>query len=167
MEKSKGLWVAFGACGFLVFAGAVFIGIVVFAVVRHLDVRPVTEASAEQEYSRLRDRFEGRPPLIEIDKDNPSNIRVHRAAEVQTLRELTALHVFGWNPRDGKVVRLDMPMWLLRLNPRFGSAHWRWSGEGLDWDNINVTVEDLERHGPGLVFDFEGRRGERLLVWTE
>ncbi len=167
MATRKGLWIALGTCGVVAFAGAAFIGIVIFAVVRHLEIRPLSNASAEQEYGQLRDRFAGGTPLIEIDRDNPGRIQVHRPAERPASNSITALHIFAWNPRDRKVVRLDVPLWLLRLQPRSNSIHWNWSGDDLDLEDIRVTVEDLERHGPGLVLDFEGHRGERLLVWSE
>lgn len=167
MANKKGLWIALGTCGFLVFAGVAFVGVIVFVVVRHLEIRPVSTVSAEQEYSRLHDRFAGRQALIEIDRDNPGRIRIHRPVEKQSPAEISTLHLFAWNHRDGKIVRLDLPFWLLRLQPHSGSVHWNWSGDELDLDNLRVTVEDLERHGPGLVLDFEGRHGERLLVWSE
>jgi hypothetical protein len=32
-------------------------------------------------------------------------------------------------------------------------------------DRDRITLEDLERHGPGLICDFRAR--SRVLVWTE
>ncbi len=33
----------------------------------------------------------------------------------------------------------------------------------------SVTADDLERHGPGLIMDFEqtGAHGSQVLVWTD
>ncbi len=167
MTNKKGLWIALGTCGVLVFAGIAFVGLVIFLVVRHLEVRPVSTASAEQEYSELRTRFTGQRPMIEIDRDDPGRVQVHRPPEKQDSVALSTLHIFVWNRHEGKVVRLDLPFWLLRLKPESRSIRWNWHGGEMDFDNLQVTVEDLERHGPGLIVDFEGRRGERLLVWAE
>jgi hypothetical protein len=32
---------------------------------------------------------------------------------------------------------------------------------------LTVTPEDIDRRGPGLLLNWSGRKGERLLVWTE
>ncbi len=167
MADRKGLWIALGACGFLVIAGAAFVGLMIFVTVRHLEIRPATTASAEQEYNQLRDRFAGRPPLIEIDRDDPGKVRVHRPAEQQSSGNVTTLHIFAWDRRESKVVKLDLPFWLLRLKPHSSFGQWRWNGEEMNLDNLQITVEDLERYGPGLVLDFEGHRGERVLIWSE
>jgi hypothetical protein len=37
----------------------------------------------------------------------------------------------------------------------------------IEADDLRVTVEDLERHGPGLVLDHQSRHGGRVLAWTE
>ena len=38
-----------------------------------------------------------------------------------------------------------------------------------DWQHLDldVTEEDLERRGPGLVLDEEGAGGRRLMLWTD
>ena len=33
--------------------------------------------------------------------------------------------------------------------------------------DLGITVEELERFGPTLVADHQGRGGERLLIWTQ
>ena len=37
-----------------------------------------------------------------------------------------------------------------------------------DWDNLDlrVSVDDLERRGPGLVLDHQGADGARIVLWT-
>jgi hypothetical protein len=39
--------------------------------------------------------------------------------------------------------------------------------DGFDDDELNMSVEDLERHGPGIVLDTTSRNGERVLVWAQ
>ncbi len=167
MANRKGLWIALGGCGVVVLAGVAFVGLIIFVVIRHLEVRPASSATAEQEYNLLRSRFAGRQALIELDGDNPEKIKVHRPPEQPSAVQPSTLHIFVWNQRESKVVRLDLPFWLLRLSPHSDSVNWNWSGGGFDFKDLQITVEDLERYGPGLVVDFEGRRGERLIVWSE
>jgi hypothetical protein len=33
--------------------------------------------------------------------------------------------------------------------------------------SLNVTADELERHGPGLILDYTTPGGERVLVWAE
>jgi len=167
MASKKGLWIVLGGCAVLLLAAAVFVGGVVFVVVRHLEIRPVSTASAGQEYDRLRDRFAGQTPLIEFERDNPARFRVNRPPEQRAPGKISTLHIFAWGPRDGKIVRLDLPVWLLRLKSSSGYWHSSWRGDEFNFDDMHLTVEDIERNGPGLILDFEGRRGERVLLWTE
>jgi hypothetical protein len=64
-------------------------------------------------------------------------------------------------------VNLDLPIWLLRFHRRPNYVHWNWGGEDFAFENVDLSVEDIERHGPGLILDFEDRYGERVLLWTE
>ena len=41
------------------------------------------------------------------------------------------------------------------------------TGIDFDTDRVHLTLEDLERRGPGLILDQEDRRGSQVLVWTE
>jgi len=54
---------------------------------------------------------------------------------------------------------------------RRGSGRQRVSFGGgdvdFDFDNSNLTLEDVERHGPGLVVDGVDSRGAQVLVWAE
>jgi hypothetical protein len=154
MSSKQGLWIALGGCGVLLLAGAVFVGAIVITVVRHLEIRPVSTASAGQEYDRLRSRFAGQIPLLEIDRDNIARIRVNRPPEHGSRGEISTLHIFAWKR-------------LVRLHGNTHHVRWNWGGEDYPFENVELSVEDIERHGPGLILDFEDRRGERVLVWTE
>ncbi len=55
-------------------------------------------------------------------------------------------------------------MWLLRLG---NNGTINFSENDLDLENLDLTVEDLDAHGPGLILDFEDDDSERVLVWTE
>jgi hypothetical protein len=32
---------------------------------------------------------------------------------------------------------------------------------------VNLTLDDIERRGPGLILDQADRRGSHVLIWTE
>ena len=37
---------------------------------------------------------------------------------------------------------------------------------GFDFERLNLDVDELERIGPALVFDFRNQDGARVLLWT-
>jgi len=81
-------------------------------------------------------------------------------------KPVEALHIIVWDPDEQKVVKLNMPFWLLRMTkgqPIKVSGHDD-SGEPM---KLKVTVEDLERRGPGLILDHKEATGERVLVWAQ
>ncbi len=166
MGSKKTLWIVLSICGVVVVVGALFLGAVLYTVFANLHVRTVAPEPAEQEYAQLRAQLAGRTPLIVIDKDDPGSIRINRPAAQAPARPLKVMHVFVWNPRDQRVARLDLPAWLLRLNmgSHITSLH---LGDSLRIDQLSLTAEDIERHGPGLIVDFEDRHGTRVLIWTE
>ena len=66
-----------------------------------------------------------------------------------------------------KLVRVSIPFWLLRMAPSRHVSFLNDSGIDFDSDRVHLTLEDLERRGPGLILDQADRRGSQVLVWTE
>ncbi len=166
MSSKKTLWIVLSICGVVVLVGALFLGAVLYAIFHNLNIRTVESASAEQEYAQLRAQLTGRKPLIVIDRDDPGSIRINRPSGPAPAGALKVLHVFVWNPRNRHVARLDLPAWLLRLNMGRSLTGFK-IGDSLQIDQLSLTADDIERHGPGLILDFEDRHGARVLVWTE
>ena len=71
----------------------------------------------------------------------------------------------AFDPNDGRIVRVDIPFWLLRLKLR-GSAI-DFNGNRMELEDLKLTVEDLERFGPTLIVDHKSSGGERVLVWSQ
>ena len=76
--------------------------------------------------------------------------------------------MLAFDARAGKLVRVSVPFWLLRLMPGKRFSMGKNEGVDFDTDRMHLTVDDLERAGPGLVLDGKDPRGGGLvLVWTE
>jgi hypothetical protein len=73
--------------------------------------------------------------------------------------------VMAWDDEEGQLVAFSLPFWLLRMK----SGPIRLSAYSQGWDDRGVSfrIEDLERHGPGLVLDVQERREGRVLIWAE
>jgi len=78
-----------------------------------------------------------------------------------------ALHIIVWDPDERKVIKLNMPFWLLRMTkgqPIKLSSDDEFGGEPM---KLKITAEDIERRGPGLILDHREASGERVLVWAQ
>jgi len=143
-------------------AGAV-VGGTVFFIYRHVDSCVTTKETAEQQFAAQRAKFAGQQPLIEMPLgDDPV---MHRDPS-KPRRELQALHALVYDGREEKLTHVDIPGWLLRVMSGRGRIRIA-NLEMFDDDRDRVTLEDLERHGPGLIIDLRRGRSSQVLVWTE
>lgn len=129
----------------------------------HIDVRSVSASAAATDFERVRQGFANQKPLIELD-DRGHFLRSN-ADRPAGDRRPESLNVMAFDPDEGRVVKMAIPFWLLRLKmggTRIGSGH-----DSIDLHDLRLTVEDLERFGPTLIVDHKGRAGERVLVWSQ
>jgi hypothetical protein len=155
----------------------VVVGIVVFGVLclvgmaaaglwfakTHIDVRTVSPATAVTDFELVRKQFTNQKPLIELDErghfvhantDRPAGD--HRPQ---------SLNIMAFDPDEGRVVKMDIPFWLLRL--KMGGSRVDLGHDSFDLSDLKLTIEDLERFGPILIVDHKGRAGERVLIWSQ
>lgn len=122
-------------------------------------------ADYEREAAVVLERYKGVPPLVE---DGPSGPTVsQRALSTRQQRDkapaLTNLHVLVFSRKEGKLVRLTLPFWLLRMAP---DGRMDINVDTVDLDKVRLSIDDVERAGPGPLF--LRKNGEsRVLVWTE
>jgi hypothetical protein len=129
----------------------------------HVNVQATTSAAATSDFDTVRARFSGQKPLIELD-DRGDFIRANTDRPAGSVRPQT-LNVMAFDADEDKVVRMDLPFWLLRL--KSGGTRFSMGGGDVDLAKLRLTVEDLERYGPTLILDHKGHRGARVLVWSE
>jgi hypothetical protein len=163
--KRKWIPIAIGVAVLLVFVG---IGAMIFAVSYardHLQISTTSETDAMRAFDEVRTKFPGRP-LIEVKDGEPAAIG-DRSNEPASKTELTTLHVLAWDPDEDHLVRVEVPFWLLRL--KSGPISFSSYAAGLRSDRIRLSVEDIERHGPGIVVDVIDTRPNqgRALVWAD
>lgn len=163
----------------VVIAGVIIVGIVAAAAVggtayflyRHVNTSFTPRENAETEFKDARARFTGQQPLIELrhgDEPVLHRDQLKREAEAESDgRKLEAIRVLAYDPNARKLVRVSIPFWLLRLAPSKRLSFLDDNGIDFDTDKVHVTLDDLERRGPGLVLDQQDRRGSHVLVWTE
>ena len=161
MANTRKTWIYILVAVFVI-AGLGGIGLVAgsaYWISRHVSSQLTSTESAEAELDRVRARFAGQQPLVEFsgDSDNPTVRRLPRPAERTQSGDMQALHARIFDPEDGKIVRADIPFWLIRLGQSFSFM-----------PNMgSVTLEDLERHGPGLIVNGRSDEGQQVLVWID
>ena len=81
------------------------------------------------------------------------------------------LNVLVFDPGDRQLVRVSVPMWLVRAAER--RVHWEKEIAGHDGDHDqiarrvrrHVRLEDIEKAGLGILAEVEEEDGEQVLVW--
>jgi hypothetical protein len=136
-----------------------------YYVSRHVNTREVSPAMASREFDEARARFSSQKPLIELD-DRGELVRTNpdRPAQ-QHPKPPEQINVLVFDPKDGRIVRVTIPFWLLRL--KVGGTTIDLNGGRMDLEDLKLSVEDLERFGPTLIVDHTARDGERVLIWSQ
>ncbi len=168
MSQNKRTWVS------IVIAAVIIVGILAVSAVggaayfiyRHVHTQFTPTDDAAKQFADARARFAGQQPLIEMQKDEPV---IHRELIPKTMPDakLSALRVLAYDTHANKMVSVSIPLWLLRMAPTNKFSFLSDNGIDFDSDRVHMTLEDLERRGPGLLLDQADRRGSQVLVWTE
>jgi hypothetical protein len=146
---------------------AAAIGGTAFFIYRHVNTEFTRTENADQQFREARARFAGQQPLIEIRKDDEPVLHREGLRTLQSTAKLETLRVLAYDTDAGKLVHVSIPFWLLRLAPSRHMTFLSDSGIDFDSDRVHVTLDDLERRGPGLILDQADRRGSQVLVWAE
>jgi hypothetical protein len=121
------------------------------------------EPAAIESFDDVRRRFAGDPPVLDILNDREAVVR-RKPPPAAPGRPLDRLQVMAWDSDDEGLSRVTLPFWLLRM--KAGPLNLS-SKMMADHHHIDLTVEQIERYGPALLVDHQGRGGDRLLIWTE
>jgi hypothetical protein len=129
----------------------------------HVDIRATTTASASADFQTIRARFVNQRPLIELD-DRGNFVHANTDRPAGTVQP-TSLNIMAFDSKDERVVRMDLPFWMLRLKMR--GARFDVGGGNVDLAKLRLTVEDLEHFGPTLIVDHKDSDGSRVLIWSQ
>ena len=129
----------------------------------HVNIRSTTVAAATEDFQSVRQRFAAQKPLIELDEQG-TFLRANVDRPNGTQRPQT-LNVMAFDSHDEKVIRMELPWWVLRL--KSGGSRFDIGRSNVDLARMRITVEDLERYGPILILDQKDTDGSRVLVWSQ
>ena len=89
-------------------------------------------------------------------------------------RPLRTFHTIVFDRRDGdRLVEMTVPFWLGRKYARHEDS-FVWLGElsffddtEFDPERVQLSISEIERHGPGLLVDYRHPGGGQFLAWVE
>jgi hypothetical protein len=144
------------------------VGGTAYFIYHHVRTEYTPTDSADRQFQQARARFAGQQPLIEMRNGRDEPV-FHREVipKAMPAARLDTLHVLAYDTRANKLVNVSIPMWLLRMAPSNKFSFMKDNGIDFDSDRMHITLDDLERRGPGLLLDQADRRGSQVLVWTE
>jgi hypothetical protein len=163
--KKTWILVILGLIGACVVALVAVAGAGVYFVTRHIHTQRAQTSDAMTSLDKARARFKDQRPLIEVDAMGRPSVSTPLAELPAGSTQPNDLVVLAWNPEDERVVTVTMPFWLLRLGHR--KIDLMNGDKDFDLDRLNLDVDQLQRIGPRLVFDWRRPTGERVLIWTQ
>jgi hypothetical protein len=169
MAVKTWVWVVVALVGVAVLGLIALVGAGAYFVAREIDTKPASKLSAEQEFRKELERFGDQKPLIEIDESGHSVSSNFDPTAPASATKPDVMIVMAWDPQDERIVRVRLPFWLLRLGSRGegGSMRLGSSESRITFEQLKITVHDLERLGPALIVSHQSPRGERVLIWTQ
>jgi len=145
-------------------------GIGLWFFVSHHQSSPISEQSANAEFSQLRSRFSTEQPLIDMS--------IRQAADTpaigQSVLPLHTFHTVIFDTRGSqRIVHITVPYWFVRLFAgRYGE--FKWLGHltflddtEFDGEAIRLSLDQLEGRGPGLIINYQHPSGGQFISWVE
>ena len=149
--------------GFVVTIGGCFLAISFFR--QSMSITAMSASSADDEFAKLRARFAGQKPLIEFVDGRPQYLGDRDAQKPRSSVPIKSIHVMAWDDDEEQLATFSLPFWLLRL--KSGPIRLNDYSQGWDDRGVSFRIEDLEKHGPGLLMDLSERNEGRVIIWME
>jgi hypothetical protein len=161
-KKRTWLWIVLGVFAFCVIVAIGGIVLMAAFVRQSVSIADMDASAAENEFDAVRAQFAGQQALIQIVDGRPQLIE--RTTE-GTAPPIKTMHIVAWDDDEEKLVRVSVPFWLLRLQS--GPIRLNSYADGWDDRRVNIRVDDIERHGPGLLLDANDPNEGRVIIWAE
>ena len=141
-------------------------------LVHYRESEAASAEKADAEFARLRARFAGQRPLLDMDArrvvDRPDAPRARNAASIHSFHTV----IFDTRGRS-RLVRITAPYALARVFAH-GDGQFRWLGEltflddtEFDPEPMQLSLTEIREHGPGLIVDYRHASGGQFIAWVE
>jgi hypothetical protein len=126
-------------------------------------VERADESDAARRFLAERSAFGSALPMVEVDASG--RVVRHASPPSEEAIHLERLRILVYQVQQRRLIRTDVPFWLVAL--KGPALQYALRGTGVDLDRLGVTAGDIERHGPGPIMDETRANGDRILVWVE
>lgn len=160
------IWVVVGIFAFLFVAAIASSVFVAYWLGNHMEIVETPARDATSRFDAVRARFPGQQPLLEF-RDGETLTNPGRSNPASIVK-LTTLHILAFDESEGsegRMVSVAVPFWLLRL--KSGPIAFSSYASGFDDRRVKLSVEDIERRGPGIVLDITEPNEGRVLIWAQ
>jgi hypothetical protein len=159
------LWIVVGAAGVGFIALIAVAGTGIYFVTHHIHSEHATGPDALRAFDGVIASFGSRQPLYELDEsDEPRLVRPLASLPTSPTAPET-LWMLAWDPEQDHLVRIALPLWLLRIGSRKMQLTHR--GAGFSIERLKLDADELARVGPAIVLDYRNQDGVRVLLWTQ
>jgi hypothetical protein len=157
------LWILVAVVGLGVLCVVAMAGFGMYFVSRHIHAGPSTSTDAFRAFDDARARFKDAKPIFELDdRERPRQVRPFSDMPTSATKTET-VSILAWDPDRERLVNVSLPFWILRL----GRQKIDITSGGFDFQRLELDMNELQRVGPVLLFDYRSNSGERVLVWTQ
>ena len=162
-KRRTWLWILLAVLGLCVVAVIAIAGFGMYFVRNHITAGTATPAQAFKAFDAASARFKDTKPIYDVDdRRHPKQLR--QFSDLPTSPERAEfVWMLAWDPDKQRLVKLSLPFWLLK----FGRQKIDISDDGFDFQRMQLDVNELQRVGPVLLFDYKSPAGERVLIWTQ
>jgi hypothetical protein len=164
-SRKTWIWIVVGAFGAGVIVLVAVAAAGVYFVTQRIHASSATSADAKAAFDGVVDEFLDARPLYELDQTGDPRA-TRPLGDLPTADDPPDdLNMLAWDPEQGRLVRVALPLWMLRVGQQklsFSHEH-----PGFDLDRLDLDIEQLGRISPALVFDYRDETGVRVLLWTQ
>jgi len=163
VSRKTWIWIIVGVVGFGVVCMIALAGFGLYFVANHVQARHATTAEAFRAFDEARAKFKDEKPIFDMDNvEHPRQVRAWSAIPTSQT-PAKDVWVLAWDPDRERLARVSIPFWVLRLGKRKIDI----SAGRFNFDRLELDVNELQRVGAVLLFDFRTPGGERVLIWTQ
>jgi flagellar basal body-associated protein FliL len=162
-KRRTWLWILLGVLGLCVVGVIAIAGFGMYFVRNHIHAGTATPTQAFKAFDAATARFKDVKPIYEVDEhQHPRQLRQFNDLAT-SVEKAEFVWVLAWDPDRQRLVKVSIPFWLLKL----GRQKIDIMEGGFDFQRMQLDVNELQRVGPVLLFDYKSAVGQRVLIWTQ
>ena len=147
--------IVLGIVGGLLILVVVVISAGAYMVMSAFQTQEVSTQEAETAFTEVRAKFAGVTPAFSFDGRRRPEVLREPPSAAPSVKPST-VHILVFEQSAGRIARINLPLSLLRL-----------SNEPIEFENVELKIEDVERYGPTVLLDGDRPDGDPLLIWTD